>query len=687
MQPIRSVAIPHAADPIGSHGTLPVVSRRYRRLVYSLLGSLITIGIILSLVMAWSSADIRRSATPLLREQVPELRQLADLEAALLRHQLILNNYFAGSIDRDDFLVGEMQARLQLIRLFEQLVVPLNATGQLAPVNGNVVELAQLADEFKRVDREALRRTAHPREILMQLNAVVKALQEELSVTRRELETNLYRGSDRTVAAIDKITLLIFGFAGLTVLTSGFMLYHARARFNSEGRLAFQAAHDPLTGLAHRRALEHRLGARGSSGKVLVLGLVDRFDRIVGGLGHARGDELLQALAQRLIKVAADFEGQAFSLDGPTVALLFERDSLESCADYAVEQLRRQMAEAFILDGHEVFIDLTLGYACEDSGEAQGEPLLRRAGAALQSAMRIGGGSVVGYSSMLQTLSLARLDMETDLRHALEREELELFYQPQLDLPTGRLSGFEALVRWRRSGRLVSPADFIPIAEESGLIIPIGDWILEEACRQARRWNEPNMHQGLPVTVAVNLSMRQFRKTQFIESIEQSLRRSEVNPTHIELELTESAAMHNPDQVLQLLQRLRGMGLALAIDDFGTGYSSLAYLQRFPLDKLKIDQSFVRELSRGDDAAAKRNAENIVRAMITLGHQLNLRVIAEGVETEEQMHQLVQLGCDAIQGYLYGRPVPAVMAQEFLLRERLSHLARHDATLLSGPPH
>lgn len=270
----------------------------------------------------------------------------------------------------------------------------------------------------------------------------------------------------------------------------------------------------------------------------------------------------------------------------------------------------------------------------------------------------------VAYCEQLDGQVKVKLAIETQLRHAIDRGELELYYQPQQRLSDGSLIGFEALLRWKTGASMVPPAQFIPIAEECGLILHIGDWVLAQACRQAALWNR---HDGAPLTVAVNVSPRQFSQPRFLERLRQHLARSGAAPEHLELEITEGILMEQAARSTQLLAELRALGLKLAIDDFGTGYSSLAYLKRFPVHKLKIDQAFVRQLKAGSGDA------EIVKAVINLGHNLGFSVIAEGVEAAEQAALLASWNCDEIQGYYFGKPMPAAAASGLVAR-RLERL-------------
>ncbi len=437
----------------------------------------------------------------------------------------------------------------------------------------------------------------------------------------------------------------------------------------TESKLEYLAHHDALTGLPNRLLLNDRLAhaikraARGKN-QVAVLFLdLDRFKTINDSMGHPQGDRLLQLVATRLSK-SLRAEDTIARLGGDEFVLVIEE--LKSRQDVALvaENILALFGRPFQLDEREVFIDASIGIGIYPEDGADSDTLLRNADAAMYRAKSEGRNTYQFYIEALTAEALERLTLESSLRRALERDEFRLFYQPQFSLVDGALVGAEALIRWFHPEMgLVSPAKFIPLAEETGLIVPIGEWVLQEACSQQRSWQQAGWP---PLKIAVNLSARQFHKPGLVKVIANILEKTGIEPAWLELELTESIIMRDAEATIRLLKELHQMGLEISIDDFGTGYSSLSYMKRFPIHKLKIDQSFVRDISTDKDDA------EIVASIIALAQSMNLRVIAEGVETEEQLRYLVARGCHEAQGYHYSRPVPPEEIEQFFTEASLS---------------
>ncbi|MGY6277164.1 EAL domain-containing protein [Methylomonas sp. MgM2] len=419
---------------------------------------------------------------------------------------------------------------------------------------------------------------------------------------------------------------------------------------------------DDLTGLPNRNLLTDRL-SRGITLcrteriplTVLVLSL-GRFREINEGLGRAYGDKVLQEVALRLEKLVKESESVA-RLGGDKFVLLLENDGSLTGREHPV---LASLSRPFLINGQETFLSPSIGISIFPKDGEDGETLLKNAEAAMYKARAAGGSRFHFYSAEMNTRSLERLTLENELRRAQEKDELRLVYQPQLNLRSGEIIGAEALIRWQhpRLG-LVSPADFIPLAEAIGLIVPIGEWVLRTACAQNKAWQDA----GLPnVTMAVNLSAHQFVGQNISALVETVLNETGLDPGFLELELTESAAMYDVDDFVLITQKLKALGVTLSIDDFGTGYSSLSYLKRFAIDRLKIDKSFVDEITQDPNNAA------IAQAVTALSHSLNLSVIAEGVETEGQLKMLSAQGCDEMQGFYFSKPVSAAEF-ELMLRE------------------
>jgi diguanylate cyclase (GGDEF)-like protein/PAS domain S-box-containing protein len=422
----------------------------------------------------------------------------------------------------------------------------------------------------------------------------------------------------------------------------------------SEETIRRLALYDPLTDLPNRTLFRELLEqtqryAKRDGEKFGVIYLdLDRFKNINDSLGHGEGDYLLKAVGQRLRQTLREGDTVA-RLSGDEFAIIVPRLQHPKMAGAAAANIQDAMNKPFEIAGHELFITASLGISVYPDDHLEGDHLLKMADAAMYQAKELGRNQYQYYHEIPRAVTVEQLSLETYLRFAIERGELEVHYQPKFELESERCYTAEALIRWRHPDLgMVSPGRFIPIAEETGLITPIGEWVLREVCAQIRRWQS----QGLDLAVAVNLSARQFRQKNLLERIDSIINESGVDRARLEFEITESAVMNNPRQTAEILRGMKERGLALSIDDFGTGYSSLSYLKMFPVDILKIDQSFVRDIgtATGDP--------RIVKAIVALAHSLDLTVVAEGVETQAQMEFLKKLHCDIAQGYFYSRPLP-----------------------------
>ena len=430
-----------------------------------------------------------------------------------------------------------------------------------------------------------------------------------------------------------------------------------------ESELLYLANHDALTGLPNRNLLEDRLeqaiAHASRAGQVVALLFLDldRFKNINDSLGHGVGDALIKAMGVRLSDAVRDGDTVA-RLGGDEFVIVLAELQAEQNAAPAAAKILDAVLQPLTIDGHELAVTASIGISLYPKDGTDSQSLLKNADTAMYRAKDAGRNIFQFYTQEMNACTLDRLKLENSLRYALERNEFVLHYQPQLDLSSGRIIGMEALLRWQRPGHgLVSPADFIPLAEETGLIVPIGAWVLHAACAQNKAWQAA----GSPkIRMAVNLSPRQFKQQDVAAMVSRALDQSGLDAEWLELEITESCIMEQPEGSAEVLRELSGMGVGLAIDDFGTGYSSLNYLKRFPIDTLKIDQSFVRDITTDPDDAA------IASAVIALAHSMRLAVIAEGVETPQQLEFLRERQCDRMQGYLFSRPVPAAGATQLL---------------------
>ncbi|OWW19120.1 putative bifunctional diguanylate cyclase/phosphodiesterase [Noviherbaspirillum denitrificans] len=471
-------------------------------------------------------------------------------------------------------------------------------------------------------------------------------------------------------AGLDQLYARLVGYAGLTLVIAAGSLAVAyllvarmrRAVKSAEAHLDYLAHIDPVTGLPNRHAFNEHLATAldkvdrfGGCVGLLLLDL-DNFKIVNDTLGHHSGDSLLEQVARRLMECLRGGD-VICRIGGDEFAIIIE-PSAASTATNVAEKVLAVLAAPFDLDSHEIYVTASVGISVYPDDAPDLETLTRNADTAMYQAKGRGKNAFEQFHPELDKRVQKRLSLETNLRKALERGELMLYYQPQVSVSNGRLVGLEALLRWNHPELgMISPVEFIPVAEDSGLIVPIGRWVLRTACRQVAQWRDAGLGA---IPVSVNLSARQTRDPHLVHDIIGALREVGVPPSQLELEITETVLMDNVHANVDLLHRLQTEGIRLSIDDFGTGYSSMAYLKRFPIDQVKIDRTFVRDIpGDGDDEA-------ITTAIIAMAHSLGLSVVAEGVETEAQLAFLRDAGCDIMQGFHIAEPSPPEQVTAFL---------------------
>jgi diguanylate cyclase (GGDEF)-like protein/PAS domain S-box-containing protein len=514
------------------------------------------------------------------------------------------------------------------------------------------LELTSRPDEwFNRVHPDDIERVQS--EIMSHLLSLTPQFQSEHRIRRQD-------GSYRWMLS-----------RGLAVMDSNRQVYRMTGSVTdvtdqkaAEKELLHNAFHDPLTALPNRALFTDRLRraldeVKSGDGAFAVLFLdLDRFKVVNDSLGHQIGDQLLVAAARRLEACLRPGDMVA-RLGGDEFAIIVDRVKHASDAVQAAERIRENLAAPFNLSGHEVFVSASIGISLNQIASEEPEDILRNADTAMYRAKEHGRGSFELFDIGMHVRNAALSQLETGLRRALAHGEFRVHYQPIISLESWRISGFEALVRWEHPEHgYISPLKFIPVAEETGLIIPIGQWVLREACEQLRAWQEQFPSEP-PLSISVNLSGKQLSQPDLIDRISKILDETGLAPESLNIEITESAIIENIDAAATTLKRIKALGIRLSLDDFGTGYSSLSYLHRFPIDTLKIDRSFVSRIN------LPKNTE-IVRTILTLASNLGMDVVAEGVETRDQILQLTGLNCEYVQGYLLSKPIDGRAMRELI---------------------
>ncbi len=526
-------------------------------------------------------------------------------------------------------------------------IVAENMTGwQLDEAMGHSVE-----DVFKIVDATTHETIQNPMTLAIQQNRAM-SLTPNCALVRR----------DGCEAGIEDSAAPIHDRRGQ--VTGAVMVFHDVSKTRAQAlKMSYQAQHDILTDLPNRALFSDRLSqalvlAQRQKTKLAVLYLdVDHFKHINDSLGHAIGDCLLRSIVQRLLACVRSSDTVSRQ-GGDEFVILFSEMAHPEDAIVGANKILQALSMPYLIERHDLHITVSIGIAAYPDDGAEAETLMKHADLAMYFAKESGRNNYKFFKSEMNDRAVERQSIETGLRQAVEQKEFVLYYQPKVNLETGAIIGAEALIRWHHPQRgLVSPAQFIPVAEECGIIVPIGRWGLREACRQARAWQ----YAGLPpVRMAFNISAVELRHKDFIDNVHAILMETGLDTRYLELELTETFLMENSESTAIVLQALKDIGVQLSLDDFGTGYSSLSYLQRFPIDTLKIDQSFVRDITTDSNDAS------IISAVISMGKNLHMGVIAEGVETKEQLAFLKEKKCPEGQGYYFSRPVAADKFAELL---------------------
>jgi diguanylate cyclase (GGDEF)-like protein/PAS domain S-box-containing protein len=483
---------------------------------------------------------------------------------------------------------------------------------------------------------------------LNELRAALRAGRDAQIVLRNYRKDGTLFWSQLTVSPVRDPSGRVTHFVGVSQDITDAVRYREQ--------LEHQANHDALTGLPNRNLLKDRLAqaiAYAQRHRCIFATLfldLDNFKLVNDTLGHRMGDELLKEIGRRL-RARVREDDTVARLGGDEFVLVLNDQPDKESVTQAVHRIIEALARPIVLNGQDLIGTCSIGISLFPGDGADGDTLLKNADAAMYRAKASGRNTFQFFSAEMNAELSQRLSIEASLRRALERDEFRVYYQPRIGLRTGAVEGMEALIRWKSPEfGLISPGRFIPVAEDSGLIVPIGDWVLRAACRQMCEWHERGLSS---VPVSVNISPRQFRRKELVTDVARALEESGLAPRWLEIEVTESLVMESAEEFVATLHALKALGIEISVDDFGTGYSSLNYLKRFPVDRLKVDLSFVRDIGSDPEDAA------IVKAIVQLGHSLGLQVTAEGVETAEQLAFLKRCRCDQAQGYLFGEPKPA----------------------------
>jgi diguanylate cyclase (GGDEF)-like protein len=632
----------------------------HRRIWWAFL-LVVAVGVAVSARIVFLGDSVQAVNRMFIAEKLPLSQRIGELRGAIADEERLLYEYYSYTATRETFQKQRKLNARRLDAIVEQLERDMGSREQATELRLRLAELNDLSNELSLTLGNKPVNWDLARAILAQVKPKVRQIETTLatmsSANRRAVDS-LGMESQNSVS---KMVGWAFGFSVLIIIVALFVAYYVVAIIRARDKLKYQAFFDPATGLPNQYRLRDELGAAFTQqrmGTVMMI-VADREQEIFESLGAVETERWLVKVALRLRDGINEKEETLYRFGGNAFVLVCWPGDLAG-AQRRAAQLLGTARQPLHVERRELFSTLSIGAALMKAGAGSdaaqmAEAQVQQAASACNRVRRAGGNDFAIYDAAMGLAASNTLRMITELQHAVENDELRLYYQPKVDTESGRLVGMEALVRWVHPERgMISPIEFIPVAEDTGMIVAIGRWVLREACRQNAEWQQAGLR---PIRVAVNLSARQFRSDNLPDEVNAALAEAGLPASSLELEITESMVMEDPERVIDLLDKIRTQGIHLSLDDFGTGHSSLAYLKRFPIDCVKIDRAFIKDMPGNTDDVA------IAKTIVAMAKALDLTTVAEGVETAEQLEILKTMGCDQIQGYFFSRPLPA---EEFL---------------------
>lgn len=627
----------------------------HRRLSWVFL-LVLAVGVVVSARIYFLGDSVQAVNRLFIAEKLPLSQRIGKLRGAIADDERLLYEYYSYTATRDAFQSQRILNDARLDKIVEQLEEDAGSRQQVAELRTRLTELGQLSDELSATLSSKMVNWDLARAILAQVKPKVRQIEKTLAIMTSSNQQAVNELGDDSQNSVSTMVDWVIGFSVLIFGVAFFVAYYVVDIIRTKERLKYQAFFDPATGLPNQYRLREELSAifpRQCAGAVMMMIVVDREQEFFENFGAVETERWLVKIANRLHGGINAAEEKLYRFGTNAFVLLWWSGDLTG-AQRRAEQLLSTAQQPLYVEERELFSTLSIGAALIERGTgndaaSMAEAQVQQAASACNRVRRAGGNDFAVYDEAMGFAAAKDLRLAADLQHAVENGELRLHYQPKVDATSGRLLGMEALVRWMHPERgMISPIEFIPVAEDTGLIVAIGRWALREACRQNAQWQQAGLR---PLRVAVNLSARQFRSTNLLDEIDAVLAETGLPVDSLELEITESMVMDDPEDVIKLLGAIHDRGIHLALDDFGTGHSSLAYLKRFPIDCVKIDRAFIKDTPANTDDVA------IARAIVAMAQALNLSTVAEGVETAEQLELLKTMGCNQIQGYFFSRPL------------------------------